>query len=81
MHIADIIRKKRDGLELSTEEIHFFIEGVTQGTFPDYQTSAFLMATFFQGMTDAELFTFTEAMVHSGDVLDISSIGFPRSSN
>lgn len=74
MHIADIIRKKRDGLELSTEEIRFFVEGVTQGTFPDYQTSAFLMATFFQGMTDAELFTFTEAMVHSGDVLDISSI-------
>ncbi|OJG65142.1 pyrimidine-nucleoside phosphorylase [Enterococcus moraviensis] len=72
--MVDIIEKKRNGKELSKEEIEFFIEGLTNGTIPDYQASAFLMAVYFQDMSDEERANLTLAMVHSGDVIDLSSI-------
>ncbi|MCI0473833.1 MAG: hypothetical protein L0Y76_09655, partial [Ignavibacteria bacterium] len=60
----DIIRKKRNGLELFQEELAFFINGYTKGTIPDYQMSAFLMASYFRGMTDSETAIITETMLH-----------------
>lgn len=74
MRMVDIIEKKRDGLELSTEEIQFFIDGYTEGTIPDYQVSALTMAIFFQGMTEKERADLTMAMVASGDQIDLSQI-------
>lgn len=74
MRMVDIIEKKRDGQELSTEEIQFFIEGYTSGTIPDYQASALLMAIYFQGMSERECADLTMAMVHSGDTIDLSRI-------
>lgn len=74
MRMVDLIEKKRDGLELSNEEIHFIINGYTAGTIPDYQMSAMTMAIFFQGMTDAERANLTMAMVDSGDKIDLSGI-------
>lgn len=74
MRMVDIIEKKRNGHELSKEEIEFFVEGLTNGTIPDYQASAFLMAVYFQDMSDAERADLTLAMVHSGDVIDLSNI-------
>lgn len=74
MRMVDIIEKKRDGYELTTEEIQFFIEGYSSGVIPDYQASALLMAIFFQDMSDRERADLTMAMVHSGDTVDLSSI-------
>jgi pyrimidine-nucleoside phosphorylase len=74
----DVIRKKRDGEELSREEITFFVQGVTQGTIADYQISALLMAIFLNGMNDAEQDMLTDAMLHSGNTLDFSSIAKPK---
>jgi len=74
MRAVDIIRKKRDAAELSPEEIAFLIDGATHDTIPDYQLSAFLMAVLWRGMTRAELAALTEAMLHSGVVLDLSSL-------
>ena len=74
----DVIRKKRDGEHLSHEEITFFIEGVTQGTIADYQTSALLMAIYLNGMNDAEQEILTQAMLHSGNTLDFSDIAKPK---
>lgn len=74
MIMTEIIAKKRDGHALSTEEIEFFIEGYTKGTFPDYQASALLMAIVIKGMTTAETHALTMAMLKSGDVMDLSSI-------
>jgi pyrimidine-nucleoside phosphorylase len=74
----DIIRKKRDGEELSREEIAFFIDGVTRGEIADYQSTALLMAIFLNGMTDAEQSGLTEAMLYSGEVLDFSDIPKPK---
>lgn len=70
----DLILKKRNGEELSGEEIDYFIENYTKGTIPDYQASAFIMAVFFQGMNRRETADLTVAMVKSGDVLDLSKI-------
>jgi len=72
--MVDIIEKKRDGLELTTEEIRFFIEGYTKGDVPDYQVSALLMAIYFQDMSDRERADLTMAMVESGDQIDLSGI-------
>jgi pyrimidine-nucleoside phosphorylase len=72
--MVDIIEKKRDGHELSTEEIQFFIDGYTEGSIPDYQVSALTMAIFFQGMTEKERADLTMAMVASGDQIDLSKI-------
>lgn len=75
MRAVDIIAKKRDGEELSQEEITFFINGFARGDIPDYQAAAWLMAIVWCGMTDRETTDLTMAMVRSGDVLDLSDIG------
>jgi pyrimidine-nucleoside phosphorylase len=62
----EIIARKRDGKELSREEIEFFIHGYTQGHIPDYQAAAWLMAVYINGMTDRETYDLTMAMAHSG---------------
>jgi pyrimidine-nucleoside phosphorylase len=74
MRMVDLIEKKRDGRELTTEEIQFIIKGFTDGSIPDYQMSAFAMAVFFQGMTERERADLTMAMVESGDQIDLSAI-------
>src|SRR5580658_79121 len=74
MRTVDLIHRKRDGEELSTEEIAFLVDGYTNGTLPDYQISAFLMAVFFSGMTDREVSALTDRMVQSGQKVDLSAI-------
>jgi pyrimidine-nucleoside phosphorylase len=74
----DVIRKKRDGLSLSREEIEFFIAGVTNGRIADYQVSALLMAIYLNGMNDAEQQALTEAMLNSGNILDFTDIPKPK---
>ena len=74
MRMVDMIEKKRDGHELTKEEISFVIKGYTDGTIPDYQMAAFQMAVYFQGMTAKETAEFTMAMVESGDQVDLSAI-------
>ncbi|XJZ26107.1 pyrimidine-nucleoside phosphorylase [Bacillota bacterium Lsc_1132] len=74
MRMVDLIEKKRDGYELSTEEINFIIQGYTNGSIPDYQISALTMAIFFKGMTEQERADLTMAMVNSGDQIDLSKI-------
>ncbi|MBE6774572.1 MAG: thymidine phosphorylase [Ruminococcaceae bacterium] len=70
----DIISRKRDGFELTDEEIHFFIEGYVRGDIQDYHASALLMAIYLNGMTDREMVTLTLEMAKSGDMLDLSAI-------
>jgi pyrimidine-nucleoside phosphorylase len=74
MRMVDIIEKKREGGRLSQEEIEFFVQGVTKGTIPDYQTSALLMAICFRGMDKAETLALTLSMAASGDRIDLSEI-------
>ncbi|EHO53439.1 pyrimidine-nucleoside phosphorylase [Lentilactobacillus kisonensis] len=74
MRMVDIIHAKRSGNELTDEQIQYFVDGVVSGDIPDYQTSALLMAIFFQGMTKKEQATLTMKMMASGDHLDLSSI-------
>ncbi|MFA7572788.1 MAG: thymidine phosphorylase, partial [Lutispora sp.] len=74
MRIYDIILKKRNGHELSDEEINFFIKGLMDGSIPDYQATALLMAIYFKGLNKRETAQLTMSMVNSGDVLDLSSI-------
>ena len=71
---VQLVRKKRDGGALGSDEIRAFIAGVTDGTIPDYQQAAMLMAVFFRGLDDQELATWADAMTRSGDVLDLSAI-------
>jgi len=70
----DVIRKKRDGVELSQAEIAALVNAYTEGSIPDYQVSAWLMAVVLKGMTRPETAALTDAMLHSGDVLDLSSL-------
>ncbi|MGI9657744.1 MAG: thymidine phosphorylase [Gaiellaceae bacterium] len=77
MRAVDLIARKRDGQELGADELRELILAYTRDEVPDYQMSAFLMATFFRGMTAAETVTLTEAMVESGDVIDLTSLGRP----
>ena len=70
----DIIKKKRDGGELSTEEIRYFINGVTDGSVPDYQAAALCMAIYFKGMSVRETCDLTYAVRDSGDTLDFSAV-------
>ena len=74
MRTVDLIHRKRDGEELSPEEIAAVVEGYNRNEIPDYQMSAFLMAVFFSGMTDREVSAATECMVRSGETVDLSSI-------
>ena len=74
MHMNELIVKKRNGAQLSKEEINFMIEGYVGQSIPDYQMSAILMAIYFQGMTKEETVNLTMAMAGSGDVLDLSAI-------
>ncbi len=74
MRTVDLIHRKRDGEELDSEEISYLIEGYTRGDIPDYQMSAFLMATYFAGMTDREVSTLTDCMIRSGETVDLSSV-------
>ncbi len=74
MLISELIRKKRDGEALRDTEIRSFLAGVTAGSVPDYQIAAMLMAVYLRGLDDRELATWADAMLHSGDVLDLSSI-------
>ena len=78
MRAVDIIEKKRDGKTLTRDEIHFIIQGYTAGDIADYQLSALLMAIFLRGMTDTEAIALTEEMLHSGEIVDLSSMGRPR---
>ena len=74
MLMTDLIAAKRDGKELSTEEIEFFVKGFTSGDIPDYQMSSMCMAILFRGMSDREILDLTLAMEESGDILDLSQI-------
>jgi pyrimidine-nucleoside phosphorylase/thymidine phosphorylase len=74
MRTVDLIHRKRDGEELSPEEISFLINGYTSDQIPDYQMSAFLMAVFFAGMSDREVDSLTETMIRSGEVVDLTLI-------
>jgi len=74
MTAYELISKKRDGHELSDEEIAFIIDNFTQDNLPDYQMSAFLMAVFFQGMNDRETMSLTRSMLESGDIVDLNEI-------
>lgn len=74
MRMYDLIVKKRNGENLSKEEIRFMIQGYTEGSIPDYQMSAMMMAIYFQGMNEEETLELTLAMEHSGEVLDLSPI-------
>lgn len=74
MRMIDIIEKKRDGHELTEQEIRFFVDGYTNGSIPDYQVSSLMMAIYFQDMTDQERAALTMAMVESGDQIDLSAI-------
>ena len=74
MRMVDIIVKKRDGKILTKEEISFFVKGYVNNTIPDYQVSALAMAILFRGMNKEEITILTDLMMHSGDIIDLSSI-------
>ena len=69
MRAYDVIKKKRDGYPLSDEEIRFFVKGYTEGSIPDYQAAAFLMAVYFRGMNASETVAFTREIADSGDTM------------
>ncbi len=75
MNIQDIIAQKRDGNQLTKEEIHYFITEYVKGNITDYQAAALVMAIYINGMTNEETTNLTLEMAHSGDVLDLSSVG------
>ena len=74
MRMYDLIEKKKHGESLSAEEIHWMVSGYVEGSIPDYQMSAMLMAIWFQGMNDQEITELTLEMAHSGDTADLSPI-------
>ena len=78
MRPLDLIRKKRDGGELSSDEIGFLVRAYTNDEIPDYQMAAWLMAVLIRGMTGPELSALTAAMLHSGEVLDLSDLPGPK---
>jgi pyrimidine-nucleoside phosphorylase/thymidine phosphorylase len=78
MRAVDVIQRKRDGHELTRDEIAAFIDGYTRGTIPDYQASALAMAVFFKGMTAAETVALTESMMRTGEVLDLGELPGPK---
>ena len=78
MRVVDVIRRKRDGEELSPDEIDFFVKGAVSGVWQDYQVSALLMAIVCRGMTDRETADLTASMLHSGEKLDLSDLPGPK---
>ncbi len=74
MNVIDIIAKKRDGREMNQAEIEYMVKGISNGSIPDYQISAWAMAVYLQGMSDAETTALALAMAYSGDVMDLSAI-------
>lgn len=74
MRMYDIIDKKKKGMELTAEEISYVVNGYVSDEIPDYQVSAFLMAVYYQGMTEKELSVFTDSMAKSGDMVNLSAI-------
>ncbi|EQE49901.1 glycosyl transferase family, helical bundle domain protein [Clostridioides difficile CD39] len=74
MRMYDIIKKKRDNLELSKKEINYFIENYSKGDIPDYQASALLMSIYLNKMNKQETVHLTEAMMNSGDMINLSEI-------
>ena len=74
MHVYELIKNKRDGSELSRSEIEYLVNGYLNGSIPDYQMSAFLMAVYFKGMNSRECVDLTKAMMQSGDQVDLSAI-------
>ncbi|VWL85345.1 thymidine phosphorylase [Oceanivirga miroungae] len=74
MRIVDLIQKKRDNIELTKEEIDYFLDEVQNNNMPDYQLSSFLMATYFNGMTDNEMIEFTKKMRDSGDIIKFEKL-------
>ena len=74
MNVQDLIIKKRDGLELNREEIDFLVQGISDGSIPDYQVSAWAMAVYFQGMDERETRDLALAMAYSGEVADLSAV-------
>jgi pyrimidine-nucleoside phosphorylase len=78
LRAVDVIQRKRDGHELSAEELAFFVGGYARGEIPDYQASAFTMATLFRGMSPPETVALTEAMMRTGEVLDLGDIPGPK---
>jgi pyrimidine-nucleoside phosphorylase/thymidine phosphorylase len=78
LRAVDVVQKKRDGGELTREEIDFFVRGYAGGEIPDYQAAAFAMAVFFRGMAPAEIVALTESMMHTGEVLDLSELPGPK---
>ena len=74
MRMVDLIEKKKQGGRLNKQEISYWISGVCDKSIPDYQTSALLMAIIFKGMTEEETFDLTDAMLHSGELVDLSDI-------
>lgn len=77
MRAVDLIAKKRDGGTLTAEEIAFLINGYVGGEIPDYQVAAWAMAVLWRGMSTQEITDLTLAMAHSGEILDLKSLGFP----
>lgn len=78
MRTVDLIRKKRDGGELASKEVAYFVSGAARGTIPDYQLAAWLMAMVCRGVTQAETASLTDAMLHSGEVMDFSDLHGPK---
>src|SRR6266576_2270347 len=78
MRTVDLIHKKRDGEELTAEEISYLVESYNSGDIPDYQISAFMMAVYFAGMTDREVSSLTERMMGSGEHVDLSEVPGPK---
>lgn len=74
MRAVDIIQKKRDGQELSSEELRYFMNAYLEGSIPDYQVSPFLMAVYFRGMSESELAVLTEVMMRSGEQIELAGV-------
>ncbi|MBE4703914.1 Pyrimidine-nucleoside phosphorylase [Spiroplasma platyhelix PALS-1] len=74
MYMLDLIHKKKQGLALNEKELEFLVQGITDGSIPDYQITAWAMAVYFQRMSDEELVAFTKAVINSGQTLDLSKI-------
>ena len=78
LRAPEILERKRDGKTLTRAEIDFLIAGYTRGEVPDYQMAAFAMAVSFRGMSDEETTDLTRAMLHSGEILDLSDLEGPK---